>query len=162
MPKSLEQYSSSDDQKNEALPLDYFIKKFGTKPNNITPHNEQIISDNVIGSDVDAYRAEQGESLMSVIDGMYAETAPKDVDAKLWGEAHHKAWHEISKFLDGLSGQISRRAYHESFARIQDFSNIDIVNIILNSSESDWSAHPAYYKALSEEIRVRSSPEPKK
>lgn len=81
--------------------------------------------------------------------------APKGVDRMRWSEAMNKAENEIAQYLQSLSGQTSRAAYHDSFAIIQKLSNEDLMSQVLDSGEADWQSKPAYYKALAEEMIVR-------
>ncbi|MCX6724343.1 MAG: hypothetical protein NT155_04235 [Candidatus Staskawiczbacteria bacterium] len=72
-----------------------------------------------------------------------------------WIQAHEKASGEMSKFLKSLKGSASERAFHEAFATIQGFSNVELAKAVLNSNEKDWTSKPGYYRALVEEMRLR-------
>jgi hypothetical protein len=94
--------------------------------------------------------------LSEVLGTLFMETAPEGVDAKEWSEAAQMARNEILPFLESREGQISTRAYNDNFARIQKFSNRALVKSVLSSGEGDWTAKPAYYKPLAEEMKIRS------
>ncbi len=90
---------------------------------------------------------------------------PKDVEAAKkemketsednWESAYMKATMMMAPYLKTLRGGKAGKAYHDSFASIQKFSDKELVGSVLNSSESDWGVRPSYYKALIEEVVLR-------
>ena len=153
MSKSMEGLPLTGDngeEKETPFPVDYFLRQGRTKTETNTSHESL---DSGLPPE---FEPRQGEGMREYLDRqMVYIKAPKDVDAKSWREAHDKVREEMMSFLNGLKGSISKRIYHDSFARIQNFSNSDIVKIILESSQVDWISNPAYYTALSEEMDLR-------
>lgn len=80
---------------------------------------------------------------------------PEDVDRAMWNESIKKT-EEILNFLWSLKGRVSEKVYHDSRVEIQNFSSQILVEIILNSSNTDWKKKPAYYKALADEMFTRA------
>nr|QBM02615.1 hypothetical protein [uncultured archaeon] len=80
---------------------------------------------------------------------------PEDVDRFKWNESLRKAGNEILPFLWSLKGSISKKALGDSAVAIQKFSNTELVEIILDSTEGDWNKKPAYYTALANEMMAR-------
>lgn len=62
----------------------------------------------------------------------------------------------MSKRLASLALlQYSRQALHEHLKTISDLSDIELVDTLIHSHESDWSKNPAFYNALLYEINNR-------
>ena len=87
---------------------------------------------------------------------LFKYTAPEDVNPEEWNRAAEKARKEILPFVTSLRGKKSARSYHERFANFQEFSNEELLQVVLKFGEPEWIKNPAYYKALAKEMILRS------
>ncbi len=57
---------------------------------------------------------------------------------------------EIKAYIDGLNGPISNATLAMRNDLVSRYSDSDIIDMIINSSENDWRSRPAFYSALAE------------
>ena len=139
----------------KSFPLDYFLKqkKVDIKPRINSGHIGTVLSE------VEEHSLPLKEDSLGYLHDAIIDNAPENIDVSSWSMAYIKASGAMTSFLRGLRNSFSKHTYHESFYKIQSFSNQDIVDAVLNSGQADWSKNPSYYMALSEEmiLRVRSN-----
>lgn len=75
--------------------------------------------------------------------------------ATMFGQAHSEPTEELDQFLRSCRGQVPLRTIASQREVVVQYSDEQLLGLLKTSTTIQWKSKPAFFMALSEEIRHR-------